>query len=57
MEPEIQDTYFTRFFIPVIVSILIFFLVFAIVSTPSGTNIKWDTFTTAFQNAKVGGRR
>jgi hypothetical protein len=55
MEPEIKDTYFTRFFVPVVISILVFFLVFAIVSTPSGTSIKWDTFTTAFP--KVGGGR
>jgi hypothetical protein len=57
MEPEIKDTYFTRFFVPVVLSILVFLIVFAIVSTPSGTSIQWDTFTTAFPVPKLGGRR
>ena len=57
MEPEIKDTYFTRFFVPVMISMLVMFLVFAIISTPSGTQIQWDTFTTAFSNsARIGGR-
>jgi len=57
MEPEIKDTYFTRFFVPVVISFLILSIVAAIISTPSGTQIQWSTFSTAFSApVKVGGR-
>ena len=58
MKQEIKYTYFTRFFVPVLISIFILCLVGSIIATPSGTNFKWDTFATVFPpGAKIGGRR
>jgi len=61
-DPLIKDIYFRRFFVPLIISLLILCGIVVIVSTPPGTGIKWDTFATAFGDtaktvAKVGGRR
>jgi len=61
-DPEIKDVYFRRFFVPLIISLLILFGIVVIISTPPGTGVKWDTFSTAFSDtaktvAKVGGRR
>jgi len=61
-DPVIKDVYFRRFFVPLIVSILILCGIVAIISTPPGTGIKWDTFATAFGDSakaalKGGGRR
>jgi hypothetical protein len=61
-EPAIKDIFFRRFFVPLIVSILILFGIVTVISTPPGTGVKWDTFSTAFGDtakavAKVGGRR
>ena len=61
-DPVIKDVFFTRFFMPLIVSILILCGIVAVISTPPGTGIKWDGFATAFGDTvktagKVGGRR
>jgi hypothetical protein len=61
-DPVIKDVFFTRFFVPLIVSILILCGIAVIVSTPPGTGVKWDTFATAFGDTvkaagKIGGRR
>ena len=61
-DPVIKDVYFRRFFVPLIVSILILCGIAIIISTPPGTGIKWDTFATAFGDTakavvKGGGRR
>jgi hypothetical protein len=61
-EPVIKDVFFTRFFMPLIVSILILCGIVVVISTPPGTGIKWDGFATAFGDtvktvAKVGGKR
>lgn len=61
-DPVIKDVYFRRFFVPLIVSILILCGILVIISTPPGTGIKWEGFANAFGDtakavAKVGGRR
>ena len=61
-DPVIKDVYFRRFFVPLIVSILIVCGILVIISTPPGTGIKWEGFANAFGDtakavAKVGGRR
>ena len=61
-DPVIKDIFFRRFFVPLIVSILILCGIVAVISTPPGTGVKWDTFATGFGDgakavAKVGGRR
>jgi len=47
MDPEIKDVYFRRFFVPIVVSILIFALIAVLIATPPGTEVNWDTFATA----------
>jgi hypothetical protein len=61
-DPVIKDVFFRRFFVPLIVSVLILCGVVTVISTPPGTGVKWDTFASAFGDAaktvaKVGGRR
>ena len=56
MEVEIKDTYFRRFIMPIIISLLVLCGAFVIVITPPGTPAKWDSFGTAFGKA-VGGSR
>jgi hypothetical protein len=52
---EIQDTYFRRFFVPIVVSILILCGVAAVVAVPPGTNVDWPTSSTALGAIKKGG--
>lgn len=52
---EIEDTYFRRFFVPIVVSILILCGVAAVIVVPPGTPVQWDTYSTALGNAKQGG--
>ena len=53
-EPEINDIYFQRFFVPVIITILILCGVIVLVVTPSGTPAPWNTFSTVFKVKPVG---
>lgn len=60
-EMVIKDVFFRRFFVPLVVSVLILCGIVTVISTPPGTGVKWDTFATAFGDvgktaAKVGGR-
>ena len=52
---EIQDTYFRRFFVPIVVSILILCGVAAVIVVPPGTNADWPTSATALGAIKKGG--
>ena len=45
---EISDAYFRRFFIPIVITILVMCGVAVIIATPPGTPVKWDTLSTAF---------
>ena len=61
-DPVIKDVYFRRFFVPLIVSILILCGILVIISTPPGTGINWQGFATAFGDTaktvvKGGARR
>ena len=48
MDVEINDTYFRRFLIPIVASILVMCGVAVILATPPGTPVKWNTFSSAF---------
>ena len=54
MDVEIKDTYFRRFIMPIIISLLVLCGAFVIIATPPGTPVKWDTYGTAFGKT-VGG--
>lgn len=53
---EIQDTYFRRFFVPIIITILIFCGAAVVVFVAPGTPVNMPTFSTALGTiAKKGG--
>lgn len=58
-DPVINTTYFYRFFVPFIISMLILMAIGVIISYVPGTPVPWvPTFAGAFQTARaVGGRR
>jgi hypothetical protein len=46
MDPEIKDTYFRRFLVPIIISLLIFAAIVVVIATPPGTKVNWESFST-----------
>jgi len=54
VEPEINDIYFQRFFIPTIITILILCGIVVLVATPAGTPASWNTFESVFKVKPVG---
>lgn len=46
----IDDTYFRRFFVPLVISILVIVGVFVIVTTTPGTPVAWKPSSTIFDN-------
>jgi hypothetical protein len=44
---ELEDTYFRRFFVPIVVSILILCGALAIIVTAPGKSVAWPTGSTA----------
>jgi hypothetical protein len=46
---EIQDTYFRRFFVPIIISILIFCGIATLIVVPPGTQVNWALKATALK--------
>lgn len=46
MEPEIKDTYFRRFLVPIIISLLIFAAIAVVIATPPSTKVNWESFST-----------
>ena len=58
---NIDDTYFRRFFVPLVISILVIAGVFVIITAQPGTNIEWNTSSSVFgagaNNAMNGGMR
>jgi hypothetical protein len=55
MEPvEINDVYFRRFFVPVVVTVLIFAAVACIITNVPGVKPQWETYGSVF-GAQLGG--
>jgi hypothetical protein len=48
----IDDTYFRRFFVPIVISLLVIAGVFVIIAAPPGTPVNW-----AVNNNMIGGMR
>ena len=59
MAIELKETYFRRFFIPIIISILILCGIATIIVKPPGTNVDWQTSSSAlgFMKSAKGGFR
>jgi hypothetical protein len=56
----IDDTFFRRFFVPLIISILVIAGIFVIIAAPPGTAVSWKSQSSLFgnaANAMNGGRR
>ena len=47
MDPEINDVYFRKFLIPLLLTIVALLGAAAMIATPPGTPLKWDTFSSA----------
>jgi hypothetical protein len=57
MAKEINDTYFRRFLVPIVISVLVLCAAAVIISTPPGTPLAWNTANTAMGNAvQQGGK-
>ena len=46
-EVELKDTYFRRFFVPLIITLLVLCGVAVLLATPPGAPVRWDTFASA----------
>lgn len=57
----IDDTFFRRFLVPIVISILVIAGIFVIIAAPPGTDVSWKSqssvFGNAVNNAMNGGRR
>lgn len=51
---NIDDTYFRRFFVPIVISILVIAGVFVIVTATPGTAVEWNTTNSIFGNNTGG---
>jgi hypothetical protein len=54
---EIDDTYFRRFFVPLVISILVIVGIFVIIAAQPGTALEWNTTSSIFGNTMNGGMR
>jgi hypothetical protein len=55
MEPEIKDTYFRKFIVPIVISVVVLVGIAVIITTPPGTPPQWDTFAKALtRSASLG---
>ncbi len=50
---KINDTYFRRFLVPVIITILVLCGIAVIIATPPGTPVDWKTFNSAMGAIKL----
>jgi hypothetical protein len=57
MEPEIKDTYFRKFIVPIVISVVVLLGIVVILTTPPGTPPQWDTFAKALTRPIAGGGR
>ena len=58
MDPEIKDTYFRKFIVPIVISLVVICGIVVILVTPPGTPPQWDTFAKALTRPIAsGGRR
>ena len=56
-EKGIDDTYFRRFFVPLVISILVIAGVFVIIAAQPGTAVDWNKTSSVFGNNMNGGMR
>lgn len=54
---DIDDTYFRRFFVPLVISILVIAGIFVVIAAAPGTNVEWNKTSSVFGNAMKGGMR
>jgi|LauGreDrversion4_2_1035121.scaffolds.fasta_scaffold129214_3 hypothetical protein len=54
---QIDDTYFRRFLVPLVISLLVIAGVFVIIAAQPGTAVEWNKTQTVLENVMNGGRR
>ena len=54
---QVDDTYFRRLFVPLVISLLVIAGVFVIIAAKPGTAVEWSKTSTVLENAMNGGRR
>ena len=54
---QIDDTYFRRFLVPLVISLLVIVGVFVIIAAQPGTAVEWNKTQTVLGNAMNGGMR
>ena len=54
---EIDDTYFRRFLVPLVISILVIAGIFVIIASQPGTAVEWNKTSSAFGDTMKGGMR
>jgi hypothetical protein len=54
---EIDDTYFRRFFVPLVISVLVIAGIFVIIAAQPGTAVEWNKASSVFGNNMNGGMR
>lgn len=54
---DLDDTYFRRMFVPIVITILVLFAIVVIIFVPPGTALEWPKFSIANQGLFSGGFR
>ena len=54
---EIDDTYFRRFLVPLVISILVIAGIFVVITAQPGTAVGWNKTSSVFGNNMNGGMR
>lgn len=54
---DIDDTYFRRFLVPLVISILVIAGVFVVIAAQPGTAVEWNKTVSALGNNMNGGMR
>lgn len=54
---DIDDTYFRRFLVPLVISILVIVGAFVVIAAQPGTAVDWNKTSTAFGDNMKGGVR
>jgi hypothetical protein len=54
---QVDDTYFRRLFVPLVISLLVIAGIFVIIAAKPGTAVEWSKTQTVLENVMNGGMR
>jgi hypothetical protein len=52
--PTLRSSYFRKFFVPIVLTALLFAAVYVMLTTPPNIAAPWNTFNTVFGGAEAG---